>query len=232
MTVEQMHYEVQLRLDRVDSESYPNLEIPELDVQLNRAQEILVRTLAAGNKAMASEKDQAAIDALRKIVMPDVQLELDDYDEDSVIAFLPEDYFYHWGTRVKITKENCPNRTTRAYIGQHDDIHRGSALFDSDYAWGEVVALFFDDKLRLFQTDFTIDSAYMTYLRRPAYIHWAEAYGGYALPDGTLLSGKQDCELADSIHQTLVDMTVALVTGDLESNFQSSLTKLKLNYYE
>lgn len=232
MTVEQMHYEVQLRLDRVDSESYPNLEIPEVDVQLNRAQDILVRSIAAGNKGSASEKDQAQIDALRKIVVPDLELNIDNYDSDSVIAFLPVDYFYHWGTRVKIVKDNCSEKTVRAYIGQHDDIHRGSSLFDSDFAWGEVIGLFFDNKIRLFFTDFSIESAYMTYLRRPAYIHWAEAYGGYTLPSGVVLTGKQDCELADSIHQTLVDLTVALVTGDLESNFQNSLTKLKLNSYE
>lgn len=232
MTVEQMHYEVQLRLDRVDSETYPNLEIPEVDTQLNRAQDILVRNIASGNKMGASEKDQAHIDALRKIVIPDLGLQVDTYDSESVIAFLPEDYFYHWGTRVTIKKDDCPEKTVRAYIGQHDDIHRGSALFDSDFTWGEVIGLFFDDKIRLFFTDFSIESVQMTYLKRPQYIHWAEAYGGYTLPNGTVLTGKQDCELADSIHQTLVDMTVALVTGDLESNFQNSLTKLKLNYYE
>jgi len=232
MTVEQMHYEVQLRLDKVDSESYPNLEIPEVDVQLNRSQEILIRKIAAGNKGWASEKDQASIDALRNIVVPDSPLALNNYDNESIIAFLPEDYFYHWGTRAWIEKGNCPGRTVRVFIGQHDDIHRGSALFDSDFKWEEVIGQFFENKLRLFEGDFEVKAVYMSYVRKPKYIHWAEAYGGYELPDGTLLSGKQDCELADSIHQTLVDLTVALVTGDFESNFQNSLTKLQLNYHE
>ena len=43
MTIQEMHYDVKMKLNKVDSQQYRNLIIPQVDWILNEAQELFVK---------------------------------------------------------------------------------------------------------------------------------------------------------------------------------------------
>ena len=72
----------------------------------------------------------------------------------------------------------------------------------------------------------------MSYIRKPKYIHNAQAFrnGTYQLPSGAVLTGTNDCELPEHTHREIVDIAVAMVSGELLSpDFQMKLSKLNFN---
>ena len=46
MNVRGMHYDVKQKLNKVDSQQYRNLRVPEIDWKLNEAYEIFVKSVA------------------------------------------------------------------------------------------------------------------------------------------------------------------------------------------
>ena len=73
MTVEEMHYEFKLKLNKIDSNDYSNIIIPEIDWYLNEAQSIYIKTRYSGNnsKAAGFEASQKRTDDLRNLVVKD-----------------------------------------------------------------------------------------------------------------------------------------------------------------
>ena len=43
MTIQEMHYDFKMKLNKIDSEQYRNLRIPEIDWKLNEALEIFIK---------------------------------------------------------------------------------------------------------------------------------------------------------------------------------------------
>ena len=131
-------------------------------------------------------------------------------------------------------KEGCGEKEGRLFIQQHDDEFQESSFENSSYEWGEVNALVVGNSLRVF-TDgsFTIKEIKIDYIRKPAYIHNAQDFlptSSYTLPDGTVLTGRQDCELPEHTHREIVDIAVLITTGDMQiPDYQIKQAKLNLN---
>ena len=48
MLIEDMHYDFKQKINKIDSQKYRNLRIPEIDWKLNEAQEIFIKTVFLG----------------------------------------------------------------------------------------------------------------------------------------------------------------------------------------
>ncbi len=62
-------------------------------------------------------------------------------------------------------------------------------------------------------------------------MHNAEDYVGatYNLPDGTVLTGTQDCELSEHTHREIVDLAVLILSGQMQlPDYQIKKDKLNL----
>lgn len=235
MTIKDMHYDFKKKLNKVDSQQYRNLLIPEIDWVLNEAQNIFVDLVAEPRirTYLGFEKSQKNIDDIRTIVV-------NNYCSDVVdnIVTLPEDYLYFIKGKVEMSRENCTPVYASFKVREHDDEFENSPFDKSSYRWREVNGLFTDTGIKLFDDGtFTNTEFCLSYIRKPSYIHNAEDFrsstssGSYNLPSGETLTGHQNCDLPEHTHREIVDIAVMITSGEIQApDYQIKYAKLGLNF--
>ena len=230
MTIEEMHYDIKTKLNKVDTQSYRNLKIPEIDWVLNEAQELFVKLVAEPRvkNHLGFETSQRTIDDIRTIIVNNNCVPI-----VSNIATLPADYQFFIGAEVDMVKGACEGVKGRFHVRQHDDEFESSPFDRSSFEWRTVNGVFFEDGVKFF-TDgtFILSNFCLSYIRKMAYIHYASGFNasGYNLPDGTLLTGSVNCELPEHTHREIVDLAVLIKSGEIQSpDYQQKVAKLNLN---
>ena len=215
MTIEQMHYDFKVKINRIDTTRNRDFYIPEIDWMLNEAQELFVKMVAFPRRytGLGFEVNQRTTDDIKPLVV--FRYVLIPNSDNEVV--LPEDYWHYLRGEVIMSKGKCNEVEGRIYVRQHDDEFEKSPFDKSSFEWREVNATFYDNRMKLYNRDFTVDRVLLTYLRRPVYMHFAQGFGSgsYTLPDGTILTGKQDCELPEHTHREIVDIAVMLATRNI-----------------
>ena len=177
---------------------------------------------------MGFEKSQRSIDDIRTLVESDKTIII-----NNSIAPLPEDYLFFVKADVLMDKGNCKGVKGRLHIRQHDDEFENSPFDKSNFEWRVVNGLFITEGVKVFDDGtFTNKELILSYIRKPKYIHNAQAFRNniYRLPSERVLEGTVDCELPEHTHREIVDIAVALVSGELLSpDFQVKLSKLNFN---
>lgn len=230
-----MHYDFKRKLNKIDSQSYRNLLIPEIDQILNEAQEIFVKMVAKPRfrSQLGFEISQRSIDDIRVLVEEDVC----QVPSDNMVS-LPDNYWHYVSSYVTMSKGGCSNIKGSVFIRQHDDTFENSPFDRSSFEWRVVNATFYKNGVKFYTNDdFTIDSFCLSYIRNLVYIHNAEDFrsttsgGTYDLPSGVTLTGSVDCELPVHTHREIVDLAVLIATGELENpnSYQLKQDKLRLN---
>ena len=236
MNIKEMQYDIKFKLNKVDSEQYRNLRIPELDWVINEAYEIFVKSIAEprASNYLGFETSQRTIDDIRTIVVNDKSLIPTKLDNKTYTATLPQDYMFFISANIVMSKKGCSDRIGRAIVRQHDDRFEVSPFDDSSFEWKEVNIRFYDGGIKIF-TDgtFEIKEVKLNYIRKHAYIHNAQDFlptGSYKLPSGQVLTGIQNCELPDQTHREIVDIAVLILTNNLElPSYQFKQAKVNLN---
>lgn len=232
MIIADMHYDFKKKLNKVDSQKYKNLLIPEIDWVLNEAAKVFVKKVGFPRgitKFAGFETSQRNIDDIRTIVIHEADIEV-----ISNICSLPNDYWHFIRGNVVMTKGLCENTRGSLFVRQHDDTFEESPFDRSSFEWRTVNCVFTEDGIRVF-TDgtFTVNRVLLSYVRQMAYMHYAEGFlplGQYKLPSGEILSGSQNCELPDHTHEEIVDIAVLITSGELQSSgVQFNQMKLQLN---
>lgn len=236
MNVKEMQYDIKFKLNKVDSEQYRNLKVPELDWVINEAYEIFVKSIAEPRTSnyLGFEINQRTIDDIRTIVVNDEKIIPTKLDTKIYNITLPQNYMFYISADVVISRKGCSDRIARAILRQHDDRFETSPFDNSSFEWKEVNIRFYDDGIKLF-TDgtFEIKEVRLNYIRKHAYIHNAQDFlptGSYKLPSGELLTGIQNCELPEQTHREIVDIAVLILTNNLElPTYQLKQAKVNLN---
>jgi len=236
MNIKEMHYDFKQKLNKIDSQQYKNLRVPEIDWKINEAYEVFVKSIAEPriNNHLGFETSQRTIDDIRTIVVNDKVLTVTQIDNTSYFVVLPEDYMFYISANIIMLKGNCNEKTGRAILRQHDDRFETSPFDNSSYEWGEINIRFYDKGIRIF-TDgtFQIKELRLNYIRKHAYIHNAQDFlptSSYTLPSGQILTGIQNCELPEHTHREIVDIAVFITSGDLSmADYQMKQAKINLN---
>lgn len=236
MDIKGMHYDIKFKLNKVDSQQYRNLKVPELDWAINEAVDIYIKSIAEPRTSnyLGFETSQRTTDDLRTIVVNDASLIPIEIDNETYKVELPQEYMFYVSANVVISKENCADRIARAILRQHDDRSETSPFDTSSFEWKEVNIRFYENGIKLF-TDgtFKIKEVKLNYIRKHKYIHNAQDFlptGSYKLPSGTLLTGIQNCELPEHTHREIVDIAVLILANNLDSpNYQLKQAKVNLN---
>jgi hypothetical protein len=238
MSIKKMHYDLKVKLNKVDSQQYRNLLIPEIDWALNEAQSIFIKRIAEPRKMQqvfdfGFEKNQRNIDDIRTIVKDSVSQMAIKIDDFKYKVELPEDYMYLVSCKAIASKGNCFNVITECVLRQHDDSFEFSPFDKSSFEWREINIRFYDGGIKAFSDGtFTISSLELDYIKKPVYIHNAEDFGSssqYILPNGILLTGFQDCELPFQTHAEIVDIAALVLTGQLQyADYNIKREKLNL----
>ena len=215
MTIEEMHYDFKVKINRIDTTRNRDFYIPEIDWLLNEAQELFVKIVAFPRRytGLGFEVNQRTIDDIRPLVVFRYNATINRVNE----VILPDNYWHYLRGEVIMSKGECNNVEGRIYIRQHDDEFEKSPFDKSSFEWREVNATFHGNRMKLYNKDFVVNQVLLTYLRRPVYMHFAQGFGSgsYTLPDGTVLTGKQDCELPEQTHREIVDLAVMLATKNI-----------------
>lgn len=235
-----MHYDFKQKLNKIDSQKYRNLQIPEIDWKLNEAQEVFVKIIAEPrfNNLLGFEVNQRTIDDIRSIVV-NQKLNTSDcqvpsiFDESSFICGLPSDYWYFLSAKIYADKEGCKDKLLKKVRVLQDDDEEDLSPFDrSSFEWGEVNIRFINEGIKVFtEGDFTVSKVCINYIKQLSRIHNAQDYqgGSYIALDGVTLSGSQSCELPVGTHREIVDLAVAITSGDLSlPDYMLKQNKLKL----
>ena len=247
MTIEEMHYDFKMKLNKIDSQQFRNFLIPEVDWLLNEAQELFIKMVAEPRLSfhLGFEKSQRNTDDIKMLV-----------NEESISPYqnaviekggyrrkyyeLPENYMFFIRALVYGKTGSCENVPCVIKIKQHDDSNHISPFDKSSVVWREINGMFIEDFLELELPDpkeeeeADLKNLYLTYIRQPAYMHFAQGVEdgkGYQLNSDqkSLLTGKQDCELSSHTHREIVDIAVMLASGQLQIQDPFKMAKLNLN---
>lgn len=239
MTVQEMHYDFKMKLNKIDSEQYRNLRVPEIDWLLNEAQEFFIKSVAFSRvpNYLGFETSQRTIDDIRTIVVENKQLEKDliNSEDRQKVFVLPTDYMFYISAKVTVSKAQCGLKEVRLLIKQHDDKFEESPFDNSSFEWGDINATFDSKGLRVYSDGtFDVENVKLNYIKEPAYIHNASDFkpeGQYkSLKTGLNLTGRQNCELPNQTHREIVDIAVMLASSNLDmQNIQIKQGKLNLN---
>lgn len=233
MDIKAMHYNIRRKLNKVDSEQFRNLLIPEIDQVLNEAVDIFIGIVASPRyrTQLGFEKTQRSIDDIMPLVKSEHN-EDNHYDVANDMVSLPEDYRHYVSSYVLVSKGNCQAKIDTTII-QHDDNAENNSNHKSSFEWRKINAEFNANGVKFYNDgSFQINKFCISYIRKPEFIHNAEDFSdtGYTLPSGTVLSGTKNCELPDHTHGEVVDIAVMLLSGELQNpGVQFHMSKLKLN---
>ena len=232
MTIQEMHYDFKKKLNKIDSQQYKNLLIPEIDWILNEAQELFVKIVANPRKRsyLGFEINQRSIDDIRTLVRNDVFIV-----QNNLYFELPDDYMFFISGYGILNKEGCrEDRKCRLIIRQHDDKHEESPFDKSSYDWKEINGSFVGKSIKLFiDKKLTAKGLSIDYIKRPDYIHNAQDFlptKSYKLPNNITLSGFKNCKLPEHTHREIVDIAVLIATNEIQSpDYKFKEEKLKLS---
>jgi len=249
MTVQEQHIDFKRKINKIDTATYTNFEVPFIDEYLNEGMEIFIKRRIQMNNIYSTgfEGIQKRIEDLKELVNrnPDLSPNISFVKvEDKLFkAELPVDYLYHIRSRVAAKKGGC-SRDMNCIISQHDDLNNvlDSQFYSPSFEWGEVPTLFSGNEIYVY-SDGTFDALELKldYIRRPKRIANPDAYidefnnSGYLLPvkdsSGNYIPAvQQDCELQSMYAcREIVDIAVELAHMDLgDPKFQISSYKNKI----
>jgi len=225
MTIKEMHYDFKKKFNKIDSQKYKNLLIPEIDWTLNEAQELFVKM--AVKPRMKSyfgfEIDQEMVSDIKPLIVNGQGLDI-----TANIVTLPLDYWYAISAEVAMTKDTCTDVRGKFYIKQYDDDYSKSS-----FEWRTVYGDFFSDGIKLYDDEtFTNTKFYLDYIKKLKWIDDAEDFrsGSYILPSGDELHGFENCILPEHTHRKIVDIAVLLAAGEIQApDYQVKLNKIRLD---
>ena len=252
MNIEEMHVDFKRKLNKVDSEKYRNFRPQEIDLYLNEAQEVLIKSKVELFETTQKLTDDLSLllvkhedDTAQPLVSPvntgnSYSFDLTDLGVTGTHTPNEYKYLYHMRSIVTATKESCGEKSLKTVKTQTDDLTEtlSSKFYSPSYEWGEVPIVFSNNKIYTYSDGtFTITELKIDYIRRPLKMGNPNAVKdssgnilGYNHPDGTPAT-QQDCEIQSTFFcRELVDEAIRIAMIDLgDSRFQLSDFKTKIN---
>lgn len=213
---------VKQRLNKLDSQDYDNIQCWQIVEAFNKAQVEWVRrqlhglnVLKEGDEASNRRKD----DLQKLLVSQNLTLgKRDLYYE----ASLPTNYLQWKRVDAYANKECCDKRKMIVYLAEEDDLSlllRDKAK-EPSFEWAETFATLMNNGVKIYTNDkFDIPNASLTYYRQPVRVEFLNCSDPYT---GAASTADVICEFKDDIVELIIDDTVAILAGDIESTNQYS----------
>lgn len=197
MDVKGMHYNLALKLNKVDSLQYANFQPGEIDEYLNEAQWIFIKTRYGinniyktgfeGNSKRIKDLQNLVVEGHETPLVPNLYQEGIYYIDLDVLSRKP---YIVVNAYASTKKGTCQTFMNIKEI-QHDDLSNIAINYNENTApsfiWRYLPAVY-REKNRIYlytNNDFDILEVYLDYIRQPKEIRYG-SYGGFA---------QQDCEI-------------------------------------
>lgn len=241
ISVEQLLYKIDLKLNKVASGKFQNISTPDKILALNEAQIRLIK-----QKINLNNLYQAGFDAF-KSRYEDLQVLVVPYEElepkktkESLTSYqvsldsLKKEYFLPVDILVLADKGVCKNRILNIpRITRHSELVSmlNNPHFQPSFLYQETIGIISSNKLIVYtKDDFIPRKVQISYLRYPRKMDYAgpENDQPYVHLDGSL-STRVDCELSPHLEDELLELAVyelAINTGNAAAA-QGSIAKAK-----
>jgi hypothetical protein len=227
LTIQDMHRIIEQDVQKMGFAAYQDLAPEEIDLQINRQIGLLIEGILDKHygrplkvdERQGFQKNQVTLDNLRNLQVGYFPTTLTS-DGNTHSFPLPSNYLHHIKTRAAISWQCYEDGEQKTEIGgvdvriiqsQHD--FRNHPFYktgkDSPAAemFGNVIYLYDDAG-----ETFTITSATLSYIRKPAVVKF-----GYDEDGEYDITASTQCDLDDSLHYMLVNMTSLKIQEILES---------------
>lgn len=222
MDVRLIPFKVKLRLNKLDSSDYDNLECHQIVEAYNKAQIEWVRRQLHGNNIHreGAESTITRVDDLQILLTPVTLLGSNRgyYFESKTI---PQDYLRYANLQVYANQGNCKNQRITSFL--REEANSTILLRDDNnkpsFFWRETFHTIVGDKLKVYtDNDFTVSKVELTYYRKPKEIRIISCdYLGEQSPENV------DPELNDDAVELIIDEAAAILAADIESLNQTQL---------
>lgn len=213
-----LQLKIKQRLNKLASNDYDNIECWQVVESFNKAQvEWCRRQLHGANMFKeGDEQSKRRVDDLQILLTP-VPVTLVNRQLFWDVA-LPANYFEWKKVTVYATSECCPTpRRMVVYLAEEanaDELLRDKNK-QPNFDWGETFVTLVGGKLQVYTDNkFSISSAQLMYYRQPRFIQITGCVDPYtgATPTVDVIS-----EFKDDIVELMIDETVSILAGDIES---------------
>lgn len=221
MTIEEFHIAFDLELDKTLDFDYPYMIPEQKDYWLNKGQDRFIKSRAFGNnlKQKGFEETEKRIDDLRTIVTMSDPLDATNVGDLYSIT-LPDDYLYLVRHRVTTDSDKYGTLTVSGVQTNQDEIN----IFETDPFWKPMPfePLYYiigNNIVYETQGTFNVIESLITYIRKYNKLQYGTTY----IDPTTDIQ----CELPVHTHQEIVDITIAMVLENIESQrYQTNLNEL------
>ena len=211
---------IKQRINKLDSNDYDNIECWQVVEAFNKAQvEWSRRQLHGINLVKEGDEQSTRRKDDLQVLLKTIPLTL---NEDDIFygSSLPEEYLQWKRVDVFAQKDCCNKRRMVVYFVEEANLNlllRDDSKKPS-FEWAETFATLIDNQVNIYTNgEFNIESSDLIYYRQPRKIQ----IQGCVDPYTTLQSPVNvTCEFKDDIIELLIDETVSILAGDIESTSQ------------
>jgi hypothetical protein len=225
MNIAEMHYDFDVKIDKVASSGRANFTRAERDWLLNRGTEMFIKQRYGLNNPHKTgfEGTQKRVDDLRSLVVKYPEqpgLSPIVHDENTYEIQLDELVYPYWFLvrgNAEVVFTDCVRTASLKFI-QHDDLNyalkdpfnkssREEILFNFGRSSSDPTI----DSIYLYPGGLFLGAIYLEYIKQPAKLN----YGGYEYIDG-ITYAQQSSDLPEHTHSEIVDLAVQLAAGIIE----------------
>jgi len=214
------------RMNRINSGRGKYISPPEVDSYLNEALSIYFENRVALYKtSLLAKQELGVLEEKHK------SFSVSAFDDRSVYADMPEDFYKLLRVEAKIQCDGCPEIYARVHEVTNHKV--SEALTDPNwepsYNYAETFCERVGNKIIVYHKgNFTVNNIYVDYVRKPKPIYTPSLSlnGSYVDGSGDVISQDSDCELDN--YRKIVDIACLVASRDLTDSeeFQSQLAKI------
>lgn len=226
MTILEIHRAIEQHIHKMGFFAYADLEHEEIDLQINMQIKLLLNGILDKHfgrplkisEAQGFQKNQVTLDNLRKLHVGNQTVTLYTAEPGFVSFTLPENYYHHIKTTVTVSYpcyENGISKTetnlvdVRIAQSQNDSKNHPFYKTGRDSPLAEIIGT---GVFIYYDSTFTIPSAKITYIKKPAVVAYVKDGGGNYDSVNSV-----QCDLDESLHEMLVNMTSIKILEILEA---------------
>jgi len=211
---------VKQRINKLDSQDYDNLECWQIVEAFNKAQVEWCRRQLHGLNIVKEGDEQSTRrkDDLQVLLTTDGLTVTD--KKDYFFGNVPTDYLQWKRVDVLACHDCCEDRRMTVYLAEEGNLNqllRDKAKRPS-FEWAETFATLINNQVHIYTNDeFDISEASLIYYRQPRRIQLQGCIDPYTNEE-TLVN--VESEFKDDIIELIIDETVSVLAGDIESPVQ------------
>lgn len=219
ITIEQLLYDIELKLNKVATNSHQNIPVEDRVIALNQAQIQLVKQKLNINNIykLGIDAFNKRLDDFRTIIPPESTLSVSKVSNNRYVADLSKlkDYMFFIKCYIVADKEECKNRVLDVNIINHNDIREwmSNEHLKPSFEYQETFGIISSDGIEVYTDEnFLPTSLHIIYIRYPKPVD----IPGYIHLDGSdsILS---NCELPEYLRDELVDLAVSELAMSTEN---------------